>query len=242
MTLSIPTIGVLTTVVLLASVGAIYAVTFESDLSLVPSSGPSGGAYMVGNVKVIQFDENDNIIAYRTGQNHITATGMSIIMAQVFQGINGSYPAIYAANLTGTVAWMEIGTGGEPAVYVNQLRWNNTDIISPVGGDCIRIQSAIANASLAATSPLKCDERFPATYDGVSKRTDCAAQMNVTAVANFDGNICNAVSIDEAGIFTSNSFDQEGLMFARNTFGSVTLNPGDTLQLQWEFTFKDTVP
>jgi len=243
MNLSIPTIGVLTTVVLLASVGAIYAVTFASDLSLVPSSGPSGGAHLVGNLKVTQFDENDNIIAYRTGQNHITATGMSIIMGQVFQGINGSYPT--QPNVTGTVAWMEIGTGGDGAIYANQLRWNNSNIIEPVGGNCIRIQSLITNSTGTHTSPNNCyfgSTFYPGGWDGVSGRTDCAAQMNVTAVANFDGNLCNAVSIDEAGIFTSNTQDEAGLMFARNTFGSVTLNGGDTLQLQWEFTFKDTVP
>ena len=108
MKLSIPTIGVLATVVLLVSVGAIYAVNFESEMSLNKSAGPSGAAYMVGNVKVIHTDQDGQVIGYRQGTNHITATGMTIIMAQVFQVINASLPD--QDNVTDTVAWIEIGT------------------------------------------------------------------------------------------------------------------------------------
>jgi len=240
MKLSIPKIGVLTTVVLLVSVGAIYAVNFESDMSLNKSAGPSGAAYMVGNVKVTHFDQDGQVVGYRQGTNHITATGMTIIMAQVFQGINASLPN--AANVSGTVAWMEVGTAGDPS-YTNELRWNNTDIIAPVGGACIRVQSVITNTTVAHTAPLNCDSGSPHTaWDTTSGRTDCAARMNVTAQADFTGANCSALDIDEAGIFTTNSASANGMMFARNTFGSVDLGALDTLQLQWEFTFKDTVP
>jgi len=245
MKLSIPTVGVLTTVALLVSVGAIYASNFESDMSLNPSASPSGAAYMVGNVKVTHLDQDGQIIGYRQGTNHITATGMTVIMAQVFQGINGSLP--HPLNVSGTVAWMEVGTDGD-ASYANELRWNDTDIHAPVGGNCIRVQATIANASIAHTSPQNCnyDSTFyPGNWDGVSGRNDCAARMNVTAQADFTGANCAALDIDEAGIFTSSSagaFPATGLMFARNTFGSVDLGALDTLQLQWEFTFKDTVP
>jgi hypothetical protein len=242
MKLSIPTIGVLTTVVLLVSVGAIYAVNFESDMSLNKSASPSGAAYMVGNVKVTHFDQDGQVIGYRQGTNHITATGMTIIMAQVFQGINGSLP--HQDNVTGTVAWMEVGTDGD-ASYANELRWNDTDIHAPVGGNCVRVQSTIANASLAHTSPNRCNFDSLLGWNGVQGRNDCAARMNVTAQADFTGANCAALDIDEAGIFTSSSAGAppaSGLMFARNTFGSVDLGALDTLQLQWEFTFKDTVP
>jgi len=244
MKLSIPTIGVLTTVVLLVSVGAIYAVNFESDMSLNKSAGPSGAAYMVGNVKVTHFDQDGQVIGYRQGTNHITATGMTIIMAQVFQGVNGSLTDI--ENVTGTVAWMEIGTDGD-ASYANELRWNDTDIHAPVGGNCIRVQAVITNGTNAHTAPLSCDSSplSPGVYNGVDGRNDCAARMNVTAQADFLGANCNTLDIDEAGIFTSSSAGvppASGLMFARNTFGSVDLGVLDTLQLQWEFTFKDTVP
>ncbi len=228
MKLTIPTIGVLSAIVLLTSVGAIYAVSFESNLSSNESSIP-GTAYMVGNVKVTHFNEIGDVIGYRQGTNHITATGMSIIMGQVFSQVNASYPDV--VNVTGRVSYMEIGTEGDPITYQNRLRWNNTDIIAPVGAPCLRVASTIDNITQGAAHKAgsSCD---PATA--------CNARMNVTAVAQFQGAVCTAVGIDEAGIFTAVDGASGGLLFARNTFGSVNLGLLDTLQLEWEFTFTDS--
>lgn len=228
MRLTIPTIGVLTTIALLVSVGAIYAGSFESNLSLNESTVPSGAAYMVGNVKVTQFDEFGNVLAYRQGTNHITATGMTIIMAQVFSSVNASLPD--PGNVTGRVSWMEIGTEGDPITYPNRLRWNNTDIIAPVAGLCIRVAATIDNSTQGPAH--KADSTC-------APATACDARMNVTAVAQFQGSECAAIGIDEAGIFTHPD-GTGGLMFARNTFGSVNLGGLDTLQLEWEFTFRDS--
>ena len=256
MKLTIPAIGVISTIVILVSVGVMYGVSFESQLSN-QSSGPIGAAYLTGNVKVTHFDENGQVLGYRQGLNHITATGMAVIMGQVFAGMNGSIPT----NMSGTVGWMEIGTGGDSEDpgpgppwtsaqnYINALRWNDTDISIPVLGvanpNCIRVQAGIINASLPAgqgpahTSPKKCDSSLVGG-DPTASATQCAAQLNVTATAKFEGNVCGVNGIDEAGIFTHED-GSDGLMFARNTFGSVDLNAGDTLQLEWEFTFKDSI-
>lgn len=230
MKLTIPAIGVLTSIVLLASVGAIYAGSFGSDLSLNESAVPVGAAYMVGNVKVTQLDELGNVIALRHGSNHITGTGMQVIMGQVFTDMNGTFPDA-VANITGRVGWMEIGTEGDPVTYNNRLRWNNTDIIAPVGSPCIRVEAGITNTTGTAVHPGD---------STCAPATACNARYNVTAVAQFDGAICGAVGIDEAGIFTASTAEGDGLLFARNTFGSVNLGPLDTLQLEWEFTFKDS--
>jgi len=64
--------------------------------------------------------------------------------------------------------------------------------------------------------------------------------MNVTATAQFLGTVCEELGIDEAGIFTHQD-GTDGLMFARNNFGSVNLGALDRLQLEWEFTFKDSI-
>jgi len=261
MKLTIPAIGVLSTVILLASVGVMYGNAFESVLSS-QSSGPIGAAYLTGNVKVTHFDKDGQVIGYRQGTNHITATGMAVIMGQVFTGLNETMHDGYASgnpayrglttNMSGTVGWMEIGTGGDqdgPTTedYVNRLRWNNTDIIAPVltgtaGANplCIRVNADITNDTQAEahTSPNDCQFGGGST---VQNAVDCAAQMNVTAVAQFQGAVCNTLGIDEAGIYTHQD-GSEGSMFARNTFGSVNLGPLDTLQLEWEFTFKDSLP
>jgi len=256
MKLTIPAIGVLSTIVLLVSIGIFYQNSYEAEL-FNQSAGPSGAAYMTANVKVTHFDKDGQVIGYRMGSNHITATGMSIIMGQVFAGMNGSVVASMPdiANMSGTVGWMEIGTGGDqdgPASedYVNRLRWNNTDIIAPVltgaaglNPLCIRIQSDIDNSTQfeAHTSPRNCDQEAPyVAWDGTSSAVDCAAQMNVTATSQFLGTVCAVNGIDEAGIFTHQD-GSEGQMFARNTFGSVNLGVLDRLQLEWEFTFKDSL-
>lgn len=230
MKLTIPAIGVLSTVALLASVGAIYAGSIGTeDFSLNESSDIPGAAFLVGNVKVTQLDQDGNVLAIRHGSNHITATGMSIIMGQVFSGVNGTYPD--QANVTGRVGWMEIGTEGDPITYQNRLRWNNTDIIAPVGSPCIRVDALIDNST--QLNAHKADS-------SCAPATACNARMNVTAVAQFQGALCSAVGIDEAGIFTASTQEGDGMLFARNTFGSVNLGALDTLQLEWEFTFRDS--
>lgn len=246
MKLSIPSVGVIAALVALASVGGTYALS--NDFGFADLSGAKSmitGPMLIGNVKVTHFDENGEIIGYRQGENHITNTGMAVIMGQIFTGVNATYPA--AGNVTGRVKYMQVGYGGDPApdpnAYRNELRWNNTDIVEPIGdlggagGACDRIRvTSILNGTEAHASPSHCQSGAP--FD----RTDCAAQMNVTAIASFAGDRCGGGvgDIDEAGIYTGDD-EQGNLMFARNTFGSVTLGTMDTLQLEWEFTFKDDI-
>ncbi len=257
MKLTLPTIGVLATVIVLASVGGIYAISYSSGFTELAGNSPSMGALMTGNVKVTQFDEDGNVIAYRHGNNHITATGMNIILGQVFAYKNATFADRGADefNVTGRVSHMQIGFGGEQAVYANQLAWNNTDIVDPVGGDpatsaCKRIRINAPAANTSATwnpGPPDPDMPHPAdtscTQGATADRQNCAARMNFTAIATFDGAVCGgtAGTIDEAGIYTGGNAvgDQ---MFARNTFGSVVLGAMDTLQLEWEFSFKDALP
>jgi len=261
MKLTTPTIGVLSTIIILASVGAFYAGPVITDLSLTESSGPSGAAFMVGNVKVTHFDKDGQVLGYRQGTNHITANGMMVIMGQVFYGVNGSLLAGPSPdNVSGTVRWMEVGTGGDtefpfliPRDYDNALRWNDTNIVEPIPGlspsgfKCLRVSAVIGNTTQgpANTAPESCNSEYPATYDGTSGAHLCNARHNVTATADFDGRDCQIDGIDEAGIFTTQdgstgAGNSGGTMFARNTFGSVNLGPLDTLRLEWEFTFTDS--
>jgi len=75
------------------------------------------------------------------------------------------------------------------------------------------------------------------------------AQINITAVATFDGANCYAKIIHEAGFWTDSNntntnggpgTNREGWMFARNTFGNVDLTVNDSLELTWTFTFTDS--
>jgi len=264
MKLAKPAIGVLASVVLLASVGILYAISFESSVSSQVTGLPAGTALFATNVKITKFNEDGDVTAIRQGTNHITNTGMSIIMGQVFggfdenvatdlgtHGINGSYARSptgdFVTNVTGRVAYMEIGTLGEDT-WPTRLKYNNTGLALEVGTagalNCEKVRVDISNSTQgnAHGSPSSC-VNLDATA-GVGSARLCSARMNVTATAQFQGANCAINSIDEAGIFTSSAAACNGgacgMMFARNTFGSVNLGPLDTLQLEWEFTFTDS--
>jgi len=237
---------VLMAILVIASIGGTYAVVQGFDLTTLASQSSlnTGGAFLTGNVKVIQYDADGNIIAYRQSDNHIVKEGMEIIMAQVFRGINTTtnYPNAFVEGLPNPVQYMQIGTGGE-----YRLLHNDTDIAVAIPTCTTRASSAISNATQGAA------HGYPGTCDDLG--TMCSAQMNVTATAQFQGSAgCNVNSIDEAGIFENSTATTTGMyqagvwtnptgggyMFARNTFGSVNLGNLDTLQLQWEFTFTDS--
>jgi hypothetical protein len=224
-------LGVLMAVVAIASVGALFALS-QSVFIFDNPSAPNG-MLMTGNVKVTQTNSDGDIVAIRQGDNHIVLTGMELIVGQVFNTMNetnagGAHRGLF----THPLSHIEIGTGGETLPI-----WNNTELVAPVSAvlpACIRNPITVANVSAAARG----SEAAPSSC---SPGASCAAQYNVTATATFDGNLCNPVgTIDEAGIWDDPANDS-GLMFARNTFGGVVLQPGDSLALDWEFTFTDNI-
>jgi hypothetical protein len=228
-------------ILVITSVGGTYAITQILNVDNVSAPHQHQGALLTGNVKVTQFDSDGNIIAFRQSDNHIVKRGMEIIMAQVFGGINGTYPGGVVDTTTHPVRYMQIGTNGE-----RRLLHNDTSIMLPVvPGTCLRQLATITNSSVqgAHGAPAATCTDLPGFL--------CSAQMNVTATASFSGaNCAGALTIDEAGIFDNSTTDtvgqepgpstNSGYMFARNTFGSVVLNALDTLQLDWEFTFTDS--
>jgi len=230
---------VLMAILVIASVGGTLALVQGFNLVNTSQSQTSLGGPMLltGNVKVFQYDENGNIIAYRQTDNHIVKEGMELIMGQLFRGMNTT-TAVFPNATTGKghpVQFMQIGTGGQ-----FRLLHNNTDIFLPIAG-CTRLSSTITNVS-SHKAPSTCN-------DGGSL---CSARMNVTATATFSGANCAAASIDEAGIYDNSTSTTVGMtnggyggngggyMFARNNFGSVDLGALDSLALQWEFTFTDS--
>ena len=223
------------TILVIASIGGTLAFTQESQLFVQEKSAPQG-ALFTGNVKVTQFDGAGNIIAYRQSENHIVETGMQILFGQLFNTQNDTY-----APGARPLSHMAIGDNGEW-----RLLYNDTDMRAPLSGPiptCVRVlfddidNSTEGGGGMSTTwgpdqSPTGCAAGL------------CAAQMNVTATATFTGANCGGTlrTIDEAGIYLDGTIPGPNEMFARNTFGSVVLSALDTLQLDWEFTFTDTVP
>jgi hypothetical protein len=232
-------IGLIMIAVLGISAGSIYAVMGGITLQSFGTPSQTSGALMTGHVDVVVRDQGGNIIAYRQADNAIVAHGMAIIIDSVFNnatgtdaGAAGSTHAnttnVLSEGLYTKVGWMSIGN------FSTAPQWNNTNLACaletagacvPAGTSrptCVRVLSDIDNQT--ATGP---------GGDNNEK-----AQINVTAIATFAGTDCFSNTIQEAGIWNHPTVNT-GHMFARNTFGSVTLTTTDSLELTWKFTFSD---
>ena len=223
------------------SAGSVY---FIMDEFSSPVSTLGSGSLMTGNVEVVLRDESGQIKAYRQSDNHITATGMNLLAKQVFwTGGVVNPPSSNLTNVTGggVVRYMEIGNG---SLIGAPLRWDDQTLDGPISSfsaGCNRVQAVFQHINASDALGL-----------------DTNAQVNVTAQATFNGaDGCVAENIKEAGIWQNSAsgpgetggaagggintaLDPTNLMFARNSFGNVTLQSTDSLQLTWRFTFTDS--
>jgi len=245
---------------LVAVAGVSLFFNFDEIFTPENKMSTSGGALLVGNVEVVKRDGAGNIVAYRQGSNHIVLGGMELIARQVFGNLGGGNNTNSSGyNGThnfggGVVQYMEIGNGTNNAAddcftdgggsnptlgFDNKtLECPLSGISSPIGDYCLR--------ELADIFRFNATEQPPTPSD--------SAQLNMTAVATFEGatpDSCAANNIGEAGLWTNAStgpsfygnntadYLTNNLMFARNTFGTVNLSTSDSLELTWKFTFTD---
>ena len=238
------------------SVGFTYVTVtgMEQDVEL---NRVSTGSLLNGNVMVRVFDDDGSVKAFRQTDNHIVVTGMEILASQLFNDTRGSVAAGYTAiawrnftdntsggggpgsNTGGTIKYMEIGNGslalGPLDRELDGKLSDSTDAFSP---DCDRQIAQIDNGTDTSGN-----------NDAGTENSGTFAQINITAIATFDGANCAAGVIQEAGIWTDSNATggaqpagqgDAGWMFARNTFGSVSLTTNDSLELTWTFTFTDS--
>jgi len=257
-------IGLLMVTIVAVTVGLTYVtVTGVPDVSI---DKVATGSLMTGNVQVRLMDEGGDIKAYRQTDNHITVTGMEILASQLFNDTRGApgglgygVPSAWrnftdidagtgvpGSNTGGAIKYMNIGNGTAPLAHNDrQLSAQiDPDDVRGAGNGCERIVAQIRNA----TEPFA---NGSTGFDRAAQVTGGAnlAQINITAVATFNGANCYATIIHEAGIWTdlNNTATDDrpgtnsaGWMFARNTFGNVDLTINDSLELTWTFTFTDS--
>ncbi len=253
-------IGLLMVTIVAISVGFTYvAISGVSDSTI---DKVATGSLMTGNVQVKLTDENGYIKAFRQTDNHITVTGMEILASQLFNDTRGTSglgyvaqgwrnftdsvpnsPATPGTNTGGTIKYMNIGNGSDPLLHSDRQLHAQIDDGSQRTPGCERIIAQIRNSTTTNTNRTGFDAATQ-VFGGAN-----LAQINITAVATFDGLDCYAAFIHEAGIwtdsntthtFTGPGTSDEGWMFARNTFGDVTLTVNDSLELTWTFTFTDS--
>ena len=250
-------IGLLMVTIVAISVGFTYFTITEFHEAGIELDRVSTGSLLNGNVLVRVFDEDGAVKAFRQTDNHIVVTGMEILASQLFNDTRGSVTAGYTAiawrnytdndsgtgnpgsNTGGTIKYMEIGNGtavlGPLDRELDAALSDSTDALDP---DCNRQIAQIDNGTDTSGN-----------NDAGTENTGTFAQINITAIATFDGANCAAGIIQEAGIWTDSNAtgatngpgqDDAGWMFARNTFGSVSLTTNDSLELTWTFTFTDS--
>ena len=228
------------------SIGATYALTSQFTVESFGVPNPSSGAFMSGHVQAVVTDENDNIIAYRQADNAIVISGMDIIANQVFYS-NGAA----GSNMTNTTGSPSFGSFG-PVGWMNI--GNNTGGAIPAAADA-ELACPLEQADTTKCGGTNGQEDTPQAgcgsqlaQIGTSGGRDYlgpggSAQVNVTAVATFDGAQCASIAIQEAGMWNNatgpTTGGDDGQLFARNTFGAVTLTTTDSLELTWRFTFTD---
>ena len=224
------------------SVGATFAVTYSTALQSLVYTQPSTatGTFMTGHVEAIVRDNEGVIKAYRQADNAIVTRGLETLADQLFQAytFNG-LPLVAGQNnhtnsTGGRFGWMNIGNG-TTAVDSTDIGLN-CPLQLGYGGAC----------GTGGSRPTCIGEASEIWNTRAVKRTTGTpinvAQINVTAIATFDGADCFSNAIREAALWnnaTSPAVAPKGQMFARNTFGSVTLTNTDSLELTWRFTFTD---
>ena len=224
-------IGLLALVVAI-SIGSTYALTSQFSAESFGTPSPASGAFMSGHVIAVVTDDGGNIIAYRQADNAIVISGMNVIARQVF----GDAVANFTNNTSGPVNWMNIG--------------NNTGGAAPAAADAnLACPLQFATQGRCGVSVGQENSARPlcvgilATMGSSDGRVNPSgsAQINVTAVATFDGTECSSIAIQEAAMWNNatSAAGDIGEMFARNVFGAVTLTTTDSLELTWRFTFTD---
>src|SRR3990172_5237653 len=214
-------IGLIMAVLVAITAGTVYAITDGVDLQSASLDNPIATTKILGHIQAIVYDKSGNIIAYRQADNAIVNTGLNVLASQLFI----DEPLGNHTNSTnGRMGWMNIGNQSVPA---------------PAPGDtelgCALISAGLGDAPCGTTRALcasqlsEIDRRDAYDNGGFSR-------MNITAIATFDGAVCSSANIQEAGLWNNaTTCIGCGQMFARNTFGSVTLTTTDSLELTWRF-------
>lgn len=216
-------------VVLVAvSTGSTYAISNSQNLQSASLQNPIAATKIIGHVEAVVHDKAGNIIAYRQADNAIVNTGLNVLADQLFLGGLLQNGGNHTNATNGAFGYMNIGNQSVPA---------------PAPGDtelgCALISAGDGGSPCGTSRPL-CAAQLSEINAHDAYNNGGFSRMNVTAIATFDGAVCNSNDIQEAGMWNNATTGGNGQMFARNTFGKVTLTTTDSLELTWRFTFSDT--
>jgi hypothetical protein len=207
--------------------GTSYAMFNSADLQSTSLNNPIATTKIIGHVEAVVHDQAGNIIAYRQADNAIVNTGLDVLAHQLFLADGLQSGGNHTNSTNGAFGWMNIGNQSVPAPAPTDTELGCALISAGNGGAPCGTNRPLCAAQLSEIN-------WKTAYDNGG-----FSRMNVTAIATFDGAVCNSNDIQEAGMWNNATTPENGQMFARNTFGKVTLTTTDSLELTWRFTFTD---
>jgi hypothetical protein len=220
-------IGLIMAALVAITAGTAYAISSGIDLQSASLDNPIATTKILGHIQAVVYDKSGNIVAYRQADNAIVNTGLNVLAHQLFLADGLQNGGNHTNSTSGAFGWMNIGNQSAPA---------------PAPGDtelaCALISAGSGGAPCGSDRPL-CAAQLSEINHKTAYNNGGFSRMNITAIATFDGAVCNSANIQEAGMWNNATTAAGGEMFARNTFGSVTLTTTDSLELTWRFTFTD---
>ncbi|HXG14164.1 MAG TPA: hypothetical protein VNK25_03440 [Candidatus Nitrosotenuis sp.] len=203
-----------TTITILGVALAIVAGMFTANVSGLlgaksTESGAQAAAMFTGHVETVVRDADGNIKEYRQSDNVITNTGENCALRLLFQlNPTGSGTGVCTGALSTPWHVIAIGSGTTAA--------NNTQValVAEHTGDLAR-GVATTKTWFNSTSP--------------SGTNAARIQMERTFTLSSGG----PQTVAESGLFNSTTNDSTDSMFARQAFGAITLNNGDSLTVRW---------
>jgi hypothetical protein len=203
-----------TTITILGVALVIVAGTFTANISGLlgaksTENGAQAAAMFTGHVETVVRDADGNIKEYRQSDNIITNTGENCALRLLFQlNPTGAGTGVCTGALS--VPWHVIAIGSSTTAA------NNTQV-------ALVAEHTGSLARGVATTKTWTNNTSPSAVSAAS------IQMERTFTLASGG----PLTVAESGLFNSTVNDATDSMFARQAFGAITLNNGDSLTVRW---------
>ena len=205
-------------VIMMAAVAISAGGAFAFTQNIQTPQGPSEKGGILGHITLVVKDEDGNIKAYRQTDNKVVDNGLKALVRLIHQGANNLETLSKNSTSAGSFTVIGVGTGSSTAPSQNQR------VLESQRANKIGISTPSPYTSTSTTNVTS---------------TCCGVQIQATWPAGKLANATsNPASIVEAGLFDNvANASSSSNMFARQTFGSISIGTSDTLQVTWTISY-----
>jgi hypothetical protein len=178
---------------------------------------------ITGHVITTVRDAAGNIKEYRQSDNQIVNQGENCVAKMLFSGSGGSATGtnVCVGQNTDGFRYIEIGNSTQAVTSADYKLGNPHNATSFGSGSSLIIKAGTVNWFANSTG------------SGSGTTTDTRIS------ATFQNSAPNPQTVSESGLFNSTNHNTNAL-FARQTFGTITLNNGDQLTVEWRINIGGT--